>query len=178
MTTTGAAKAVSTCVIGQEAFAEALAAVQGVIIAKATIPVLSNLLIEATSHTSLRLKGTDLDTTITRDVDAKTEPGFAACIASKKIFDIVRQLPASAEITLELEENNWVRLTCGRSKFRIAGRKRDEYPESPKMVHMPIRLDAAVIKKLIGLTLFAITTEQSRLPSLVPRSRSPPASCE
>lgn len=147
--------------IQKDAFATALAAVANIIEAKTTIPVLSNLLIETTGPGGIRITGTDLDTTVTRDAEAKVESGGFVCINAKKLYEIVKTLP-EGDVTIEREKNNWAKLKCGKAKFRFAGVDRDQFPELPKQASTPIMLSGDTLRRMINLTMFAITNEQSR----------------
>jgi DNA polymerase-3 subunit beta len=140
---------------------EELGFVQGIVEKKSTIPVLSNILIESVGENNIRIVGTDLDVTIRCDTEAEIIRPGSMCIQARKLFDIVRLLD-SGDVHFEKEENNWVRLRCGNSKFRLAGVSRDQFPEVPIFKSAPLKLSAAVFNHFIHNTSFAITTEQSR----------------
>ena len=60
-----------------------------------------------------------------------TKPGFDSA-AGKKLFDIVRNLP-DAEINFIKEENDWVRIICGASEFKIVGQAKEHFPSTPQL---------------------------------------------
>lgn len=146
--------------------------VQGIVERKNTIPVLANILIESTGPDSIRISGTDLDTTIRTNVipsEIKTEGGI--CIQAKKLFDLARLLP-DAPVTFIKEENEWVTVRCGQAKFRLPGIATETFPELPGMAtnkapdlsasKTPFAITSSLLKVLITRTIFAITQEEGR----------------
>ena len=148
-------------VIKQNALKEELGFVQGIVEKKSTIPVLSNILIESVGENTIRIVGTDLDVTIRCEADAEIIEAGAMCIQARKLFDIVRLLP-DADVHFKKQENEWVKLSCAKSKFRLAGVSRDQFPEVPEFKSAPMSLSADIFNNFIHNTSFAITNEQSR----------------
>ena len=148
-------------VIKQGVLKEELGFVQGIVEKKSTIPVLSNILIESVGEGTIRIVGTDLDVTIRCEAEAEIKQPGSMCIQARKLFDIVRLLDAG-DVHFTKEENEWVRLTCGKSKFRLAGVNRDQFPEVPSFKSAPLKLSAEIFNHFINNTAFAITNEQSR----------------
>lgn len=148
-------------VIKQNALKEELGFVQGIVEKKSTIPVLSNILIESVGENTLRIIGTDLDVTIRCEAEADIKQAGAVCIQARKLFDIVRLLP-EADVHFKKEENEWVKVTCAKSNFRLAGVSREQFPEVPQFKSAPMKLSAKVFNYFIQHTGFAITQEQSR----------------
>ena len=147
--------------IKQSVLKEELGFIQGVVERKSTIPVLSNILIESLGEGSIRIVGTDLDVTIRCDAAADIKSPGAMCIQARKLFDIVRNL-GEGDVHFKKEDNEWVRLTAGRAKFRLAGVSRETFPEIPMFKSAPLKLSAEVFNYFIQNTAFAITNEQSR----------------
>jgi DNA polymerase III subunit beta len=148
-------------VIRQSVLKEELGFVQGIVEKKSTIPVLSNILIESVGEGTIRIVGTDLDVTIRCEAQAEIKQPGAMCIQARKLFDIVRLLD-SGDVHFTKEENEWVRMSCGKSKFRLAGVNRDQFPEVPSFKSAPLKLSAEIFNHFISNTAFAITNEQSR----------------
>lgn len=158
---TASAKAGNIFTIDQAAFAKALGAVVGTVERKTTIPVLSNVLLESTDDGKLKITGTDLDMTIIRTTEANIVKPFAASVSARKLHDIVKLLPAG-EISFDLEENHWLNLKAGKSKFRLAGVDKETFPESPKSPPSPIIIPSETLRRFIRMTQNTITAEQSR----------------
>jgi len=148
-------------VIKQSVLKEELGFVQGIVEKKSTIPVLSNILIESVGESTIRIVGTDLDVTIRCEAGAEIRQAGAMCIQARKLFDIVRLLD-SGDVHFTKEENEWVKMSCGKSKFRLAGVNRDQFPEVPSFKSAPLKLSAEIFNHFIHNTAFAITNEQSR----------------
>ncbi len=149
-------------VVSKQNLQKELSYVQGVVEKKNTIPVLSNILIESVGENNIRLTGTDLDVTIRCDMDAEdiSTPG-SICVQARKLFEIARLLP-DAPVTFKKEDNDWVTVTCDKSRFKMVGVARDAFPEVPSSKSAPTKISASIIKTFIDRTIFAITQEESR----------------
>src|SRR5215210_305516 len=148
-------------VVSKQNLQRELAYVQGVVEKKNTIPVLSNILIESVGENNVRLTGTDLDVTIRCDMDAEVSTTGSICVQSRKLSGIARLLP-DAPVTFKKEDNDWVTVTCDKSRFKMVGIARDAFPEVPSFKSAPTKISAGVIKVFVDRTIFAITQEESR----------------
>jgi DNA polymerase-3 subunit beta len=147
--------------ISREKLQEGLAAVTASIPAKTTLPVLANILIEATDK-GIRLSGTDLDIAVTTEVAADVETTGATTIPAKKLSEIARELPP-APVRIAAAGEQRVTLDCGRSHFKILGLPRDEFPAFPNVSFKESwRIRSGDLQKLISHTSFAVSTEESR----------------
>ena len=90
--------------IAKEQLLTGLQAVQNIVGARTTLPILSNVLLRAESN-RLELTVTDLDVTITSSVEATVKKPGATTLPVKRLFGIVREL-SSSEIELEVDEKN------------------------------------------------------------------------
>src|SRR6202035_734917 len=104
---------------------------QGVVEKKTTIPILSNVLVEAEGD-RINLTATDLELGIRCSCAARVKKQGAGTIPAKRLLDYVRLLP-DADLEVKLQDNQWASLVCGRSKTRIAGMSRESFPELPQM---------------------------------------------
>ena len=147
--------------IKQSVLKDELGYVNGIVEKKSTIPVLSNILIESVGENAIRILGTDLDVTIRCEAEADIKQQGAMCIQARKLFDIVRLLE-EGDVHFKKEENEWVNMSCGRSKFKLAGVSREQFPEVPEFKSVPRKLSAEIFNHFIHNTAFAITNEQSR----------------
>jgi DNA polymerase III subunit beta len=84
------------------------------------------------------------------------------CIQARKLFDIVRALPAGADVHFKKEQNEWVTMKCASARFKLAGVNREQFPEIPQFKSTPLKLPAETFAQFIQNTAFAITNEQSR----------------
>ena len=136
---------------------------QGVLERKATIPILSNVLLEA-SEGSLRLTGTDLELGIRSSCPAKVKKEGATTAPGKKLFDYIRQLE-EGEIRCKVADSatgGSLQLACGRSHVRMAGMARDNFPVLPDFPGKLAVIPPVILSQMINRTIFAISTEESR----------------
>src|ERR1700688_2170783 len=93
---------------------EELSTTQGVVERKTTIPILSNLLVEA-KGSRLFITATDLELSVRTSCEAKIKKEGAGTIPAKKLLELVRLLP-EGEIKFKLLENHWVEIVSDRKK--------------------------------------------------------------
>lgn len=147
--------------ISREKLQEGLTAVAASIPAKTTLPVLANILVETTER-GIRLSGTDLDIAVSTEVSADVETLGAITIPAKKLSEIARELPP-APVKIGAVGEQRVTLECGRSKFKLLGLPRDEFPTFPQVRFQDNwRVRSGDLQKLISHTAFAVSTEESR----------------
>ena len=159
--------------ITREKLQEGLLAVVSSIPTKTTLPVLSNILIEA-SKEGLRLSGTDLDIAVSTTVPAEVDEEGALTLPAKKLSEIARELPGSPVRVTSAGEQR-AQVECGKSKFRLLGLPRDEFPSFPAVKFDGAwKAPAKDLHKLIGHVAFAVSTEESlKCEISLARSRKP-----
>ncbi|HEU4631642.1 MAG TPA: DNA polymerase III subunit beta [Gemmatimonadaceae bacterium] len=147
--------------ISREQLQEGLAAVAASIPAKTTLPVLANILVETTDK-GIRLSGTDLDIAVSTEVVADVETQGAITIPAKKLSEIARELPPSP-VKIAAAGEQRITLECGRSRFKLLGLPKDEFPSFPGVrFDESWRVKSGDLQKLITHTSFAVSTEESR----------------
>lgn len=147
--------------ISREKLQEGLAAVTASIPTKTTLPVLANILVETTER-GIRLSGTDLDIAVMTEVAADVEVSGAVTIPAKKLAEIARELPP-APVKIGAIGEQRITLECGRSRFKLLGLSRDEFPTFPNVKFADSwRVKSADLQKLISHTSFAVSSEESR----------------
>lgn len=135
--------------------------VQGVIEKRSTIPILSNILLEA-SGDHVGITATDLDVSICCGCAASVVEEGTTTISARRLFDIVRLLPEDAEIRCVLLENDWVELKSGSSLYKIVGLPKENFPSIPVGSGALLTIPGNVLRGMIQRTMFAITQEESR----------------
>jgi DNA polymerase III subunit beta len=133
---------------------------QGVVERKTTIPILSNLLVEA-QGSRLTVTATDLELSIRTSCEAKIKKEGAGTIPAKKLLELVRLLP-EGEIKFKLLDNHWVEIVSDRKKYKLVGMAKENFPALPVMPHTLVKVLAAILESLIAKTKFAISMEESR----------------
>jgi DNA polymerase-3 subunit beta len=141
--------------------AKELHLVQGIVERKTSIPILSNVLVEARSG-ELRISATDLDVSLLCGCPAQVVEEGAVTLSAKKLYEIIRSLPES-DVSLKLEKDAWTRINCERSEFRMAGLPKEDFPTLPDgRSGRAVEIPASLLKALIQRTQFAITAEDAR----------------
>jgi DNA polymerase-3 subunit beta len=146
--------------VTKSALLNELSITQGVVERKTTIPILSNLLVEA-QGSRLTITATDLELSIRTSCEATVKKEGAGTIPAKKLIELVRLLP-EGEIRFKLLENHWVEIVSDRKKYKLVGMAKENFPALPVMPHVLVKIPAAVLESLIGKTKFAISMEESR----------------
>jgi len=141
---------------------KSLGHVQSVVERRNTIPILSNVLIEATGDGSLRLMATDLDLQIVEVVAAAVDQPGAITVSAHTLFDIARKLPEGSQVQLSAAEGKML-VVAGRARFNLQTLPKDDFPmiaegELPTKFELP----AETLKQIIDKTRFAISTEETR----------------
>jgi DNA polymerase-3 subunit beta len=138
-----------------------LEVLQGVVERKNTVPILGNVLLSADGE-GLELMATDLEVSVRSRTAATVKAEGAACVSARKLYEIVRLLPES-EIRFKDDADHWVTVTCERSRFRIMGLGREEFPALPSPGKASkVRIPGTVLRRMIDKVLFAVTTDDSR----------------
>jgi len=146
--------------VSKSALLNELSMTQGVVERKTTIPILSNLLVEA-QGSQLSITATDLELSIRTSCEAKVKKEGAGTIPAKKLLELVRLLP-EGEIKVKLLENHWVEIVSDRKKYKLVGMAKENFPALPAMPHTLVKIPAAILESLIAKTKFAISMEESR----------------
>ena len=141
---------------------KSLSHVQSVVERRNTIPILSNVLIEARDDGSIRLMATDLDLQVDESIQANVATAGATTVSAHTLFDIVRKLPEGSQVELNAAEGK-MQLSAGRARFNLSTLPRDDFPviaegDLPTKFELP----AATLRQIIDKTRFAISTEETR----------------
>ena len=141
---------------------KSLAHVQSVVERRNTIPILSNVLIEAREDNSIRLMATDLDLQVDESVPANVDQPGATTVPAHTLFDIVRKLPEGSQVEIDAAEGK-MHLSAGRSRFHLPTLPRDDFPViSEGELPTSFQLPAATLRQIIDKTRFAISSEETR----------------
>ena len=149
--------------IERAALLRALGHVHRVVERRTTIPILANVLIDARDG-ALTLKATDLDLEVTEKTVADVGDAGATTLPAHTLYDIVRKLPEGAQVSLDGGgETGQLTLRSGRSRFNLQSLPESDFPDvtSGDFSHR-FSLSPADLKRLIGKTQFAISSEETR----------------
>jgi len=150
--------------IERGALLKSLGHVQNVVERRNTIPILSNVLLEAGSN-ALGLTATDMDLTIVERAPASVGSGGAATVPAHTLYDIVRKLPEGSQVEIDGGggDGGQAVVRAGRSKFALPTLPREDFPASSggELPHR-FTLPAKELRGLIDRSRFAISTEETR----------------
>jgi DNA polymerase-3 subunit beta len=147
--------------ITKEKFIEGLQQVQHVVSTRTTLPILSNVLLQARGG-KVQLTTTDLDVGVRGSVDAEVMEEGATTLPARKLAMIVKELPTS-EIEVEVNGNNIAAIQSGPSFFKILGLSQDEFPPLPDFRDgREVVLDQKLVKDGLKKTSYAISTDETR----------------
>ena len=146
------------------AFLKALSHVQSVVERRNTIPILSNVMIDAAKG-QVKLTATDLDIEIVEALPADVLRNGAATAPAHMLYDIVRKLPDGAQVQAELlsSEGGRLAVSAGSVRFELACLPKEDFPQMAAGA-LPHRFHLAAddLKRIVDKTRFAISTEETR----------------
>ncbi len=147
--------------MGREELLTGLQRVQGVVEKRNTMPILSNILIEAKQE-GVEIVATDLEIGMRGHYKATVEKPGGITVSARKLYEIIKEL-AVGEIEIASGENNWTTIHAGKSQFKIVGLPSTDYPALPTIEREGlIPLAGAGFLELIRKTLFAAGDNDAR----------------
>lgn len=134
---------------------------QGIVERKSTMPILSNLLIEATGG-GIDIIATDLEIGIKDRCPANVIEDGGVAISARKVFEILREI-IGEDVLIEKEKNNWVKITNGHSEFRIMGLGKEEFPSLPEAKEDSLlSMNADLLSEMLKKTIYASGESDTR----------------
>jgi DNA polymerase III subunit beta len=147
--------------IAADELKKALQRAQGIVERKATMPILSNVLITA-SKAGVTVTAFDLEVGIVSEHNAEVAKPGALTVSAKTLLDIVSLVP-DAQVTIKKLPNNYAEITSGAANYKIVGMAAEEYPKLPKEenVHL-VNVSGATLLEMIKKTQYAISYDETR----------------
>lgn len=147
--------------IEKDTFLKSLQKIQGIVERRNTIPILSNVLIEA-QNDSVTLTATDLEVGMKSSYQSKVFQSGKITISAKKLYEIIRELPDEL-IRFSTRDNDWVDISCGKAKFNIVGLSSDEFPSFPNIDTSGfISFDSITLSRMIEQTSYSICNDETK----------------
>ncbi len=147
--------------ITKEAFLDGLQQVQHVVSSRTTLPILSNVLIEANDE-GLRLTTTDLDVGVSGVAKAEVSKGGSTTLPVRRLFSIIRELP-SEEIEVSVDAKNVASIKSGPSFFKIIGLADNEFPPLADFANAKeYKIPQAILQEGLKKTSYAISSDETR----------------
>ena len=149
--------------IARDVLMKPLQSVSGVVERRQTLPILSNVLIEAHDGELLVL-ATDLEIQVSaKSVERSPTPDFSVTVSAKKLLDILRALPDEANLSLELDDSR-VRVKAGKSRFNLQTLPAADFPRlsESQTVSAEFSIEQRQLRALLGLTQYAMAQQDIR----------------
>jgi DNA polymerase-3 subunit beta len=147
--------------VSKEKLLAGLQTVQNVVSTRTTLPILSNVLLQADGD-QVRLTTTDLDVGVSGGITAQIERPGATTLPARRLSTIVRELPA-AEVQIEVDSKNVASIRCGQSFFKILGLPEEEFPPLPKFDDTrTFTIPQQALRDALKKTSYAISTDETR----------------
>lgn len=148
--------------ITKKEFLKGLGLIQGITGRRTTLPILSHVLMEWEDN-SLYIIGTDLETAIREELSVHTKRNGKASVSSKKLYEIVKELPEGDIEIKKNDDTNWITIKCGKSTFHLAGLDPEEFPSLPSYNKESFtKIPSYILKDMIEKTVYAASNEESR----------------
>lgn len=133
---------------------------QGIVEKRNTMPILANILINATEE-KVELIGTDLEVGLKVHFPAQIQEPGSLTISGKKLFEIVRSLAEEQEVNFTESEGHMMEITSGESEFKVLCLPKEDYPQVPEAkFEKNIKLPLDKVAQMIDMVYCAITQEQ------------------
>src|ERR1700749_1396910 len=147
--------------VSKDKLLEGLSTVQNVVSTRTTLPILSNVLLQA-SDGEIRLTTTDLDVGVRGSIEAQVERSGATPLPARRLFAIVRELPAS-EIYVDVDSKNFASIRSGSSFFKILGLPEEEFPPLARFDDAKeFTIGQKELRDGLKKTSYAISTDETR----------------
>src|SRR3989441_1427058 len=148
-------------VIDRDAFVKGLQMVQNIVEPRQTLPILANVLLEADGE-AVRVTATDLEVGARVTIPAKVASKGAITVSTRKLGEIVKELPAAA-VALRVTDNVSVSLRCAGATYKLVGLAPDDFP--PVVPASPaswVSLEGKTLREMLAQTCFAISHDETR----------------
>ena len=145
----------------KEDLLHSLQVLQGVASGRNTLPILSNVLIQAADG-KIACVATDLEVGIRIAVEGIIQEEGTITVSAKKLTDIVKELPEDQTIRLVTTANDRVEITCGDGIYKIIGLSDEEFPQLPAVDGHSLTIGGDTLRDVLRRTEFAAATEDVR----------------
>ena len=141
--------------------AYSLGILQGVSVKNEAMPILSNLMIEASVENGIYFTGNNLECGVKTKVEGTVNEEGMITVNSKKLLDMVKELP-KGDINIQVSKNHRLKISSGKGKFTIIGQSADEFPRIPEITsEQTLTVDALSLNMAIQKVSFAAHSDAS-----------------
>ena len=146
--------------VTKEKILEGLQRVQNVVSTRTTLPILSNVLVQA-GNNGLSLTTTDLDVAVRCSVEAEVSKAGGTTLPARRVFAILREV-AAADIEIEVDDKNVAAIQAGSSFYKIMGLPEEEFPRFPQAEGKSLKIEQVALRDMLKKTAYAASTDETR----------------
>jgi DNA polymerase III subunit beta len=148
--------------IEKDQILEALQKVQSIVGQRTTMPILSNVLLEAESG-KLTVTATDTEVSVRTTVVIDSIESGATTLPARRFFTICKELP-NHQIDIAVDENNVAEIKSGAANFKLEGLPKNDFPPMPTFEEKnSFKLDQGALRDSLQKTGYAASTDESRV---------------
>lgn len=137
---------------------------QGIAERRTTVPILSNVLLEAAGNT-LTISATDQEIGVRRGCVANVKKPGAVTASARKLYEMARELP-EGDLVIRAKDNSWIEVVAGKGRYRLVGLDPREFPEMPKATsdgaRLAVKVPAETLSRMLEVTSFAMSADETR----------------
>ncbi len=148
--------------IQKSEFLRGLRLAQGIADRKSTMPILANVLLRTDGKSRLLVAATDLNVSVSAELNAKVDKEGGLTVGARPLHDIVSNLPGE-DVVFKRAENNWADIKAAKVAYKLVGMLDRDFPKMPD--HREIayaKVDAALLREMIDKTLFSVSSDETR----------------
>jgi DNA polymerase-3 subunit beta len=146
--------------VAQSELSQALSLISSAVPIRTTLPVLSNILVEATDE-GLQLTATDLDLSITTRAPADVKSEAALTVPARKLLELVKKLPKE-ELKLEAKDVT-LSVVSGTGRFKFLCIRPEEFPARTTVSpDTSLTIDAKQFERMIKRSIYSVSTDETR----------------
>ena len=127
---------------------------------KTTMMILECVVIEVKDN-QIKLIANDLQLGIETLIDGEIKQEGSVAVGAKVFFEIIRKLP-SDNVSITVDEDYHMNISCGKAKFNIMAKATDEFPYLPNIVKdKNVNISQFTLKDIIRQTVFSISDNEN-----------------
>jgi DNA polymerase-3 subunit beta len=137
---------------------------QGIVERRTTIPILSNVLLQ-TAGDGVVVAATDQEIAIRRQCAATVKRKGTVSAGARKLYEMVREIP-EGDVRIRQQDNNWIEVSSGKSRFRLVGLDPREFPAMPEPradAPVAVRISGEMLTEMLEYTVFAVSADETRV---------------
>jgi DNA polymerase-3 subunit beta len=108
---------------------------------------------------------TDQEIAIRRECTAAVKRKGTLTAGARKLYEMVREIP-EGDVRIRQQDNNWIEVSAGKSRFRLVGLDPREFPampEAPADRGTSVQVSGETLNEMIEYTIFAVSGDETRV---------------